>query len=393
MSRVEDIVILKKYIERIHILKNLINKNNNKITQKFITEKKDLAENIKAKFLEKLEISVLFEKTHNQIKSSFLKIFFEIIDLLNAKLNKDTKMDFEMDKTLKIIPLFDGETSKLSNFLNLTKYLYEATKTDDQEKLIQFIYNTRLTDKPKNRLIGISAPKTLVEFTKAFNDAYLYTRSQAIIQTELISSVQTNKPLHKYAERIERLIAELNNVQITEQGEQARATITSLNDKYAMNIFKNGLNENLASVIHAAQPESLSSAIKIATEVDQSRNSTNKIMFINRNTNYNSNRNNFNRINYNGNLNRNNFNRNNNHFNRNNNFNRNNYNNSNRINNFNRNNYNNNNFKRNNNNNNRHNNTNNSNRNNFNRNRNQNRNNRHINHITTEQGNDENLEV
>lgn len=78
--------------------------------------------------------------------------------------------------------------------------------------------------------------------------------------------------VHAYHEKLLNLIAELNELQIREI--QDCSTIQSdiiklINDNYALNVFKNGLIEELKPTIFASRPKELNEGVQVALELEK----------------------------------------------------------------------------------------------------------------------------
>lgn len=89
-----------------------------------------------------------------------------------------------------------------------------------------------------------------------------------LIQSELVNTKQNNLKTDQFLERIEELVAELNKVQIEEIGEESRLTIMRINDKFALNTLKQGINTNMRTLIFAAKPDSFLDAKELIIEAE-----------------------------------------------------------------------------------------------------------------------------
>ncbi|XP_055371987.1 bromodomain-containing protein DDB_G0280777-like [Condylostylus longicornis] len=173
------------------------------------------------------------------------------------------------EQTINITEQDTTLTSDTSSEDNNTTIIKEATMEFDIDKTIKII-----------PLFNEAKPENFVEFEKIFNKVFSNRKNQTTIHTELSTTIQANRPLNKYIERIEKMIAELNMVQLLELGEEHRATIVKLNDQLALGTFKTGLSEPLHSLIFAAQPKTFNEAVKIATEAStNNKTTTNNILY------------------------------------------------------------------------------------------------------------------
>lgn len=60
--------------------------------------------------------------------------------------------------------------------------------------------------------------------------------------TELTKITEGNSNIAKFVENFEKIVTDLNELQITGLGETSRSIITDINYKIAFNSFKNGFN-------------------------------------------------------------------------------------------------------------------------------------------------------
>ena len=81
---------------------------------------------------------------------------------------------------------------------------------------------------------------------------------------------QGNSSVTQFANKIESLVACLNELQIAELGSQNRETVLKMNDQVVLSTFKNGINK---TTVIAARSKSLNEAIQIESEVIPQQNS------------------------------------------------------------------------------------------------------------------------
>lgn len=299
----------------------------------------------------------------------------------------------ELASVSKLISIFTGTKEELNPFIANLEIIIDTIPEHKRTSFFNFVYKTKLTTKVQNRLRQNQIPTNIDTLISNLKETYKIKKSPNIVINELSRAIQTDS-IRKFADKIESLTLELNEIQISTLGEEHRDIISKTNAALAFNSFKNGLkNKDITRTIEASRVKKLSEAIEIAMETATDIRQ-NQILFQTSQTGSNF-RNNWNNSN---NYNRNNRNQNN-HFIRNNNDNGNRTNRYNNNNNFHKNNNNRNNYNNRMRNNNRSSNRsyndsnyNNSNRNNNNNHRNFNNNNRTINHMNN-QGNSQSPEV
>lgn len=260
--------------------------------------------------------------------------------------------DLNMETTMKIVPNFTGSYKEIDSFLKIVELLYNSLSTDGKRQLIEVVFHIKFSPKVKTIIGTCSEPTDFLNLSVLLKEKFKSNKTVSQIHSNLANFSQGNLAVTTFKDRLLDEIAELNKLQIQELGTSAsneeKKVIEKMNESYALNIFKNGLNDQLKQTIFASQPKTLVEAINLGCELEQtnrcqvmhygSHQHRNPNFYNNRNFNTHNNRN-FNRFNSNFNRNNNNSNSNNNNFNRNN-YNNNNYNHNDR-NNFRNNNFNN----------------------------------------------------
>lgn len=182
----------------------------------------------------------------------------------------DIKMEFEFKTAVQIIPDFSGESDKVTDFIDAVEYYNNSLKDENnKKKLLEFVLKIKLKGKAKNLLS--STPKSFTELQKIVTDRFKPKLTLTNIHADLNTAKQGNKSVSTYASEIESLITEMSKINITSVGEAARDTILKLNDKQALNFFKNGLNNNLKTVVMASRADSFTTAVEVALEAEASQ--------------------------------------------------------------------------------------------------------------------------
>lgn len=107
-----------------------------------------------------------------------------------------------------------------------------------------------------------------------------------MIQSELSRLKQNSFSVSDYSLKIENLIADLNYLQITQQGSQHKEIIVKINDEIGLHAFKSGLNDSLTNIVFAARPATLNEAINLALESEVPSQGTSQVLAYNHRKNY-----------------------------------------------------------------------------------------------------------
>lgn len=276
-----------------HIIENFNKTPNRGYSANYILEKKTEIQKLEDDFNEKYEKSA---KDSNQ--QALKKIIDNLLERIKEILNSKTKLleekeieedlkeinegletlnckmaKFDIISSIKIIPEFGGEVDKLTNFLNLVEYVdLSLSEVNEKEKLIKFVLGTKLSEKVRNKLITVQQPKTFKELKKTFCQLFRSKKNTLQIISELSTIQQNSSKTEDFASKVEKLVAELNSLQLLEQGDESREIICKINDQLGLNAFKNGLQQTTKSIVFSARPKTLSEAIDLAAEIDSSDN-------------------------------------------------------------------------------------------------------------------------
>ena len=288
MNKLEDITNLTTELETVIII---FKKNPNRQYNKpYILNKLELIRQNYEKYL------VVYEYLKDSIKSELLKSFearylakyIELKDILNK--HSETALDltintnnikednnlvkmasFDIMHTVKLVPEFNGESSQLTNFLNLVEYVNDTLKDDDKKKLIEFVIKTKLSEKARKKIASNIKIEDFEQLRNIFEKTFKSNRSALVVQTELMSTTQGKNTLTSYINKVQNLTFELSNLQMAHRSQLEKDVITVMNEQMASNIFKKGLSEPIRSVVLSARVETLQNAIDIACEAEASK--------------------------------------------------------------------------------------------------------------------------
>lgn len=308
-------------MEKIHSDLNRLILNGNKClnspyTAETIAAKRQELENVKLEVEKILSDKSLTETEVNNSVEEFNKLQKEYLDVLKQHENKrkesqskqteanrsDNMADLplemsELSSVSKLIPNFSGNKEDLSLFLASLEIVHAGVAANKQKSLFDYVFKTKLSVKVQNRVRQIQVPSNTKELLESLTKAFKPQKSPNVLLNELTHIVQTQDSIAKFANRIEVLISELNEIQVSNLGEASREIITKNNEVIAFNSFKNGLKDReIIKTIEASRVKTFSEAIEIAEETSSGM-AQNQIMYQkvyynndggNRNTNNNS---------------------------------------------------------------------------------------------------------
>lgn len=184
----------------------------------------------------------------------------------------------ELASISKLLPTFDGNKDNLEPFIANLEIIKETISAEKRNSFFNYVFRTKLTTRVQNRVRQVSVPTDVETLLSSIKKAYSVTKSPNVILNELTRMVQS-ETIRKFADRIETLTMELNEVQVGALGEASRETITNTNAMIAFNAFKNGLkNREIVRTIEASRTKTLHEAIGIALEASSDIRQT-QVMF------------------------------------------------------------------------------------------------------------------
>ncbi|XP_058986803.1 homeobox protein 2-like [Musca domestica] len=137
--------------------------------------------------------------------------------------------------------------------------------TGKKEDLESFTANLELDSRVQNRIKQKGIPKNINDLISALKTAYKPVKSSNAVLNELSGLTQRNNNLQGFANKIESLVSELNEIQISDLGEQCRDAIIATNNLTAFNTFLNGLqDQQIVSTIEASRVSTFADALRIA---------------------------------------------------------------------------------------------------------------------------------
>lgn len=228
----------------------------------------------KIKQLSEIDKKKFFVSVENTVMKSKKK-------KLKGKNKAQTKMSsLDLNIALKIIPEFDGTSSQLHKFIACSNTVNDSLNAADKKLFLDFVVKPKLLG-AAYEVVKYKEFHTYESLRDELKLKFSITRSIAHIQSELFNIQQLeNEQVRSYAERVQKLLSELNDACIASQGEDAADVIRSINSITAIKSFENGLNSNLKVIIKACRFTDLKEAIEKAMEEElsfPSKNASNVI--------------------------------------------------------------------------------------------------------------------
>lgn len=261
---------LNIYDELIQIRRYLIKKGQSRYKGSIASNKLSEAENCceRARLLlsnikldEKSELVTTATTTYDKIKSLFL----EISQLCSSPsvLKTDT-MDFDLRAACSLIPILDGKEATVKRLIDAVEMYGEMLNSSEKSLLIKFVLKSRLSENAKLRLSD-NYP-SIEDLVKDIKKHLLTTKSYTAIQSRLLHTKQSWRSIDEYGTEIEKLFSELTIAQ-AEGNSEKYSVLKPLNEKTAIKVFSDGLNDSRLSTIVAARNFScLKDAIQAAKD-------------------------------------------------------------------------------------------------------------------------------
>lgn len=229
------------------------------------------------------EISVKITK-FNKLKTEAQEILLQHYNkrTTNMTENTSTTMDIsELSQISKLIQTFTGKKEDLNTFIANIELVNDTVPDAKKNSLFNFIFKSKIDTKVQNRIKQEKVPTNVNELITALRKSYKPTKNANNILNELTRIVQRGDNVTTFAAKIENLMTDLNELQISEIGESNRTTIVRTNNIIAFNAFKNGLkDQQTVSTIEASRVKTFSEALQIAEE-SSSRVSQQQILYQN----------------------------------------------------------------------------------------------------------------
>lgn len=170
----------------------------------------------------------------------------------------------------KSIPEYDGNNSKtdLHKFLMCADLVFN-TLTDPEKLLFPEILKIRLSGEAYQH-VKYQTFANFNAFKQSLNFQFGVKKSMAQINLEFSKMFQKkDEDVRSYASRVQKLLHELNDASVAEEGANAAQILASTNSKLAKMSFQEGLHEPIKNIIKACRFENLQDAITHACEEER----------------------------------------------------------------------------------------------------------------------------
>lgn len=165
----------------------------------------------------------------------------------------------------KLVPIVTRNRSEIDNFVINLGLRHGTTKSAKMNAFFKFVFRFRLDNKVQNMVQQETLTSTIPELITSLKRANRPVGNSSCISNRLTSLVQSDESVREYADKIQQLVAELNEVQIAEIGEADGASIVRANNILAFNTFKNGIREHeLVHAILASRGKTFTEALETA---------------------------------------------------------------------------------------------------------------------------------
>lgn len=199
------------------------------------------------------------------------KLPFIILKRLNFPLVVNqikNKMSEELDENfmLKIIPSFNGNAKEFHKFCTCAEIVWNPLKAKNDKSLFLNIIKSKLCDQAYE-VVRYTKFESWNDLKLALERKFIQRRSQGTVSSKLVQLNQLkNENVRSFADKVEQLLNELNEICIEKQGIDSARVIYALNESTALNSFQGGLQEPLRTIVKANNFTTLSQAIERALD-------------------------------------------------------------------------------------------------------------------------------
>ena len=283
------------------ILSNLKKSPNRKYQKRFLSYKTNEAFEIHNSIVKLVEFlkeenraeilfvaNETFRKIQDNIKSrqeflptfktivNSLRIFISLHKITITKMAVQARIDLNL--AIKIIDRYDGEPTKLPNFIENIDLLISHSVNVPVNDIINFI---------KTRLIGtahgaINDAVTIDEVKTKLRQKFSVKLTPRAIQNEMNAMKQGKKTISEYGDQIAELTVKLAAAHVSQGTFQDEASADAIVQPIAVHAFTTGLRDKQSSFfVTARNPQTLSRAISDALEVTSTSESTENVFWMN----------------------------------------------------------------------------------------------------------------
>ena len=184
----------------------------------------------------------------------------------SVKLNSIKMSALNISVMLKIVPFFDGNSEDLHKFCTCANIIWSPLKEKSDKSLFLELIKSKLCGKAYE-IVKYTDFENWEDLKLALSKQFIQRRSQGTVSSELIEINQNkNENIRSFADKIEKLLKELNEICIEKQGRANAKVILSMNESIALNSFENGIHEPIRTIVKSHKFSSLSKSIEQALD-------------------------------------------------------------------------------------------------------------------------------
>lgn len=200
------------------------------------------------------------------IITTFGTDFTDLIEFIKLE---NEEMPFSVEIALKMIPEFNGDRNQLHRFITCCDIVGASVTSQVQTAQFLNVIKCKLTGTAYN-VIKYRDFLDWASLKLELQNQYLERRTIAQLQRELLGNrQQPNEDIRTFANRLERLTADLNDACIASEGEEATHVIQNLNNKSCLKAFQEGLLEPVKIIIKASRFTTFNEAVESAVEEER----------------------------------------------------------------------------------------------------------------------------
>ncbi|XP_053602910.2 uncharacterized protein LOC128670915 [Plodia interpunctella] len=176
---------------------------------------------------------------------------------------------FNLKVALSLLPVMSDDVDTIKQLIeNIAYYNSVLTKPECKNKLIMFVLKSRISQSAKLKLE--SGYDTVEDLLKDMRRQLIPQKAATAIQSKLQRARQNNKTIADFGKEISELFADLT-VSQADGDPSSSKLLKSINEKYAIKRFADGLrNQRLSTIIAARNFSSLKDAIQSAQDEEVS---------------------------------------------------------------------------------------------------------------------------
>lgn len=160
----------------------------------------------------------------------------------------------EISSMLKSVESFGGPSKNVKldfdKFCNSVDLVWENLGTDKNAQILFMkMIKNKLCDNAYE-IVRYTVFNEWPELKRALHSKFIIRRSQGVVASELVNVKQSkNSEIRLFANKVQNLLNELNEICIEKQGIAAAVIIKKINEDLALNAFQNGIFDQFLKII------------------------------------------------------------------------------------------------------------------------------------------------